>query len=288
MRSIGHYWEQVKTLAGGLACIEDGVHVFKTRTDILFLGGDETVQDIVSKHVGFPAQLEGFKQRIWIPSFVGLQPFFMADQCFLGLAEDLRKFLAYDATFEASGVHIPLFPGSQTHPSAASAEIRFWITPFVHKFGQLREYLDVIPYSMNGYAHYPALQEYQLQSEHYQEYLALYWQVLSRLFQVSEGSFVIAHGLDAEGRVIVRAKSHAHNPPDFIQAACHLETPFPVSFSSDQGLASFLLGDARAPFFQIYSQAASRSAHYAYTPDRRDGFQRYKDELSRLAAFPHP
>jgi hypothetical protein len=285
VRSIGHYWEQVKTLQGGLACIEDGVHVFKTRTDMLFFEGDETVRGLVSKNVGFPSGMEGFSEKIWIPSFVGVQPFFMADQCFLGLAEDLRKFIAYDATFESSGVHVPLFPGSQTHPSAASAEIRFWITPFLHKFQFLREYLDIVPYSMNGYPHYPALQEYQLQSGLYQEYLAVYWQVLHRLFRVSEGSFVISNGLDEQGRIIVRAKAHTHNPDDFIHAVRHLESPFPVSFSSDQSLSNFLCGDATAPFFEVYSQAASRVSVYAYSAERRDGYRRYKQELAQLAGF---
>ena len=288
VRSIGHYWEQIKTLQGGLACIEDGVHVFKTRTDMLFFEGDETVREIISKNVGFPSELEGFRERIWIPSFVGVQPFFMADQCFLGLAEDLRKFIAYDATFESSGVHIPLFPGSQTHPSAASAEIRFWITPFFQKFPLLREYLDIVPYSMNGYPHYPALQEYQLQSGFYQEYLAVYWQVLHRLFRVSEGRFVISNGLDEQGRIIVRAKSHTHDPADFIHAVRHLESPFPVSFSSDHGLSTFLGADARAPFFDVYSRAASRVSTYAYSVERREGYHRYKQELAQLAGFSQP
>jgi len=36
IRSVGNYWEQLRTLDRGLQEIEDGTLVFKTRTDLVF------------------------------------------------------------------------------------------------------------------------------------------------------------------------------------------------------------------------------------------------------------
>ncbi|MEY3200948.1 MAG: hypothetical protein RIR70_498 [Pseudomonadota bacterium] len=284
LRSVGNYWDQIKTLETGLECIEDGVHVFKTRTDMLFANAGDTLAQIIADNIAIPCGVEGFRHRIWIPSFVALQPFFMADQCFFGLAEDLRQLINYDASIEARGIDIPLFPGSATHPAAASAEIRLWITPFLARYPQLREYLNVFPFSMNGHPHYPAIQQFQLQSSFYQEYLAIYWQLLARIFRVSPGHFVIAQGLDDEGRVIVRARSHDNPLPDFIDGAFTLKTPFPVSCSCDQGLHRFLASGLQAPYFAEFSSAASRVLDYRQTPERRDGFRSYLNALSEVAA----
>jgi len=284
MRSVGNYWDQIKTLETGLERIEDGVHVFKTRTDMLFTDASETLAKIIAANIAIPCGIQGFRNRIWIPSFVALQPFFMADQCFFGLAEDLRQFINYDASIEARGIDIPRFPGSATHPSAASTEIRLWITPFLARYPQLREYLNVFPFSMNGYPHYPTIQKFQLQSRFYQEYLAIYWQVLTRIFRISAGRFVIAQGLDHEGRVIIRSRSHDNPLPDFINGALTLKTPFPVSCSCDLGLQRFISSGIAKTYFPEFSSAASRVLDYHHTPARRDAFRSYLKALSEVAA----
>jgi hypothetical protein len=255
---------------------------------MLFANASETLAEIIAANIAIPCGVEGFRHRIWTPSFVALQPFFMADQCFFGLAEDLRQFINYDASIEARGIAIPLFPGSATHPAAASAEIRLWITPFLARYPQLREYLNVFPFSMNGYPHYPLIQQFQLQSQFYQEYLAIYWQVLTRIFRISPGQFVIAQGLDDEGHVIIRARSHDNPLPDFIDGALTLKTPFPVSCSCDQGLHRFISGGVAKPYFPEFSSAASRVLDYHQTPARRDAFRSYLNALSEVAASPAP
>jgi hypothetical protein len=285
VRSCGNYWEQVKTLQGGLERIEDGVLMFKTRTDMLFYGGDDTVANIVAQNQGFPCHALGIQHKIWIPSFVALQPFFMADQCFMGLAEDFRRFLRFDADVEAQGIPVALYPGSLTHPAAASAEIRFWLQPFLEQFEVLRTYRKVWPHSMNGHPQYPALQAFQLDSPIYQEYLAVYWSILNTAFRVSEGKFCIVNSIDAQGKVIVRANAHSNNSAEFVADALNLKTPYPVSFSSDVGLKR-LIETVADPFrLVVYEPAWQRVKEFAHTAERIQSFDNY---LTQLTALAHP
>jgi hypothetical protein len=283
VRSCGNYWEQVKTLQGGVERIEDGVLMFKTRTDMLFYGGDDTVANIVSQNQGFPCHAFGIKHRIWIPSFVALQPFFMADQCFMGLADDFRRFMRFDADVEAQGIKVALYPGSLTHPAAASAEIRFWLQPFLEQFEVLRSYRKVWPHSMNGHPQYPALQALQLGSPIYQEYLAVYWSILYAAFRVSEGKFCIVNTIDAQGKVIVRANAHSNNSAEFVTDALDLKTAYPVSFSSDIGVRRLIENGSDVFRLKVYEPAWQRVREFSNTPERIQAFDKYLHQLTELA-----
>jgi len=288
LRSCGNYWEQVKTLQGGLEQIEDGVLMFKTRTDMLFYGGDDTVADIVSQNQGFPCHAFGITHRIWIPSFVALQPFFMADQCFMGMAQDFRRFLRFDADIEAQGTLVALYPGSLTHPAAASAEIRFWLQPFLEQFEVLRNYRKVWPHSMNGHPQYPELQALQMRSPIYQEYLAVYWSILYTSFRVSEGRFCIVNSIDAQGQVVVKANAHSNNSEAFTADALNLKTPFPVSFSSDIGLRRLIETDFDPYRQEIYEPAWQRVKDFSNSAERIQAFDSYLQQLTKLAYPNHP
>jgi hypothetical protein len=283
VRSCGNYWEQVKTLQGGVEQIEDGVLMFKTRTDMLFYGGDDTVADIVTQNQGFPCHAFGIKHRIWIPSFVALQPFFMADQCFMGLAEDFRRFLRFDSDVEAQGISVALYPGSKTHPAAASAEIRFWLQPFLEQFEVLRSYRKVWPHSMNGHPQYPKLQAFQFGSPIYQEYLAVYWTILYETFRVSEGKFCIVNTIDAQGKVIVRANAHSNNSQEFVADALNLKTPYPVSFSTDIGLKRLIETGTDSFRLNMYEPANQRVREFKYSPERIQSFDNYLKQLTDIA-----
>lgn len=282
IRSVGNYWEQVKTLESGLNEIEDSVNVFKTRTDILYFGGIETIKKIVKDNVGVPSGRHGFKQKIWIPSLVAFWPFFMADQCFLGLTADLRRFIRYDAAVEAKSIEIAMFPGSTSHFSAASPEIRFWIQPFIDEYPLLREYGDIWPYSMNGYPVYPAIQEYLLNSPLYQEYLAVYWKIVCDAFLVSEGKFCIAQGIDENSQVQIRARSPENNSINLYEEASQLKIPFPVSFSTDAGVRLLAEGGQNVAFREEFRQAWNRVQSYSRTEDRIRQFGTLKRNLLSL------
>jgi hypothetical protein len=283
IRSCGNYWEQVKTLQSGLEQIEDGVMLFKTRTDMLFYGADDTVANIVAQNQGFPCHSFGIKHKIWIPSFVAMQPFFMADQCFMGLADDFRRFMRFDADVEAQGISISLYPGSVTHPAAASAEIRFWLQPFLEQFEVLRSYRKVWPYSMNGYSHYPSLQTFQLSSPIFQEYLAVYWSILHGAFRVSEGNFCIVNAIDAHGNAIVRANAHSNNSIEFVTDALDLKTPYPVSFSTDLGLKRLIETSNDGFRRSIFEPAWQRARDFKNTDERIQMFEKYLNQLTHLA-----
>ena len=283
VRSCGNYWEQVKTLQGGLEQIEDGILVFKTRTDILFYGGDETVAAIVTQNLGCTCNLYGLKHKIWIPSFVALQPFFMADQCFMGLADDFRKFLRFDADIEAQGVEVALYPGSLTHPAAASAEIRFWLQPFLEQFEVLRSYRKIWPLSMNGFPHYPEIQAFNMKSEIYLEYLSIYWTILNSAFQVSEGKFCIVNSIDKEGNAIVRANSHSNNSIEFIADAISLVTPYPISFSTGAGLKRMIDSENDTFVLNVYESAYQRAINYSLSTERILAFDTYLKQLIAIA-----
>ena len=207
----------------------------------------------------------------------------MADQCFLGLTDDFRRFLRFDADIEAQNINVPFYPGSKTHPAAASAEIRFWLQPFLEQFEALRSYRKVWPHSMNGHPHYPEIQAFHLNSPIYQEYLSIYWSILNSSFRVSEGKFCIVNGLDTDGKYIVRANSHSNNSLLFINDAVNLITPYPVSYSTDLGLKRMLDTSDDLYRHSVYEPAFLRATSFKLTPERMSNFDAYFKDLISIA-----
>jgi hypothetical protein len=283
VRSQWNYWEQIKTLDCGLMQIEDGVYVFKTRCDLIIPNGEDFLPAFLTSKIGVVADCYGLKYKIWIPSFVPAQPFFMADQCYMGSAEDLRRFLIYDASYEASGTSIPFYPGSTSHPSAAATETRFWISPFLNAFPILREYLYVLPFSMNGFDFYKKIEDFQFDSSIYLEYVSLYWHIVSRTFQISALPFVLGHSIEESGRVTYRAKSHDFAADNFIEDVLSRHKIFPISVSDDAGFHRFLAGRIESDFYRAFQQALSRALNHAHTPSRRAAFLHYLSRLSEVA-----
>ena len=283
IRSVGNYWEQLITLDRGLMQIEDDTLVFKTRSDLLFLNGARTVEGILDSNSNRWCHSMGISHRIWIPSFVAFQPFFMADQCYLALSQDLRKFVRYDAQIEALETPIPLYPGSPTHPSAASAEIRFWIQPFMDLFPVLRHYRDSWPLSSNGHPAHVEVNKLNLGTSVFKQWLSLYWHILDSCFRISEGSFVLAAGLDSSSNVVVRARSHSNNSDKLVLDGMSPVNNFPVSFSSDSGLKSFMLSDeSRSP--PLYYHLHLRQAfNYSYDKGYMDALRSYTQGLVAIS-----
>ncbi len=166
---------------------------------------------------------------------------------------------------------------------AASAEIRFWIQPFLDLFPALRGYQAVWPHSMNGYLHYQALQDYNLDSPIYQEYLALYWKALHTAFRVSEGRFCLVHEIGSDGKITVRANAHSNNSLDFIEDALPARNHFPVSYSTDLGLRRFVETGGHEFHARVFCPALERAARHRYTPERAREYRDYLAGLERLA-----
>jgi hypothetical protein len=246
-KSQGNYLQQVTTFKTGLDSIEDGVYVFKTRPDLIFknlhctmknaldgISGKFSALDIIFNHTSTNQD----RRKIWVPSFVAAQPFFIADQTFMGMSQDLRSFLFHSGRYDTIITHVPNHPGSATHPSAALAETQFWISPFLAKYPLLHNYLDLLPYSFNGYQFYEVLEKYLFSVELYQWILAIYWVQLMKTFYVSPGDFVIANGLADDGRIIVRAKSHTRKSENLIFDLASRNHRFPFSYSDTDALKS--------------------------------------------------
>ena len=281
--SVGNYFEQVKTLDGGLSVVEDDVWVFKTRADLIFEENAEShILAILASIVGQSCGKYGFAGKIWAPAFVALQPFFIGDQCYCGLSQDLRRFIRYDAEVEALGTEVAKFPGSATHPAAAAAEIRFWMEPFRTLFPVLAEYRHVWPHAMNGHPIFLALQQHHLASPLYQEYLAIYWTMLHDIFVISEGRFVLAQALLPNGRIVIRATSHAHVVEPFLADALSSMVPFPVSYSNDGSLTAFV--EAGGGFDFSMAEAFARAVNWRQTPDRMAAFNAYLASIQQIRA----
>lgn len=285
LRSYGNFFDQMKTLAGALNHIEDGAWVLKLRTDLLFYDSDATIRNLVETYVGLPANGYDFLHRIWIPFFSPRQAFFMADHCYMGRAGDLRRFVQYDAHFEAQGIDIPAHGTSSRHVAAASPEIRLWIAPFLHRYPLLRAYLDTLPYTMNGHATFRSVQDFQLHHPLHQEFLALYWDIVDRVFQVGPGKYILCTGQDHEGRLLARASAPDNYQQDFIADA---ESPSgiaqrdPAHFSNCESLRRFLHNGAH-PARPEFAAALVRAREHVHTPGRYQAFQAYLTQLQAVA-----
>jgi hypothetical protein len=283
VRSHWNFWEQLLTLEYGLNAIEDDVYVFKSRCDLFIPDAINAIPLLLKLNKEITCNAFGIKNKIWIPSFVPAQPFFLADQCYFGLSQDLRKFLNYDASYEVKNVNIPLYPGSETHPSAAATESRFWSSVFLHQFPILREYLEVLPYSMNGYSHYNDLERFQLENNFYQEYLSIYWYIVSQVFRVSSLQFYLCHSLDPKGNLVIRAKSHDFEAKNFMKDVFTENKNYPTSISKDYGFQKFVRGEDDNEYYSKYQKALRRALNYSKSRDRKYKFSLYLAELSKIA-----
>jgi hypothetical protein len=282
LRSVGNYWEQLRTLDRGLQEVEDGTLVLKTRADLVFLDGSRSIEKVLDATQGRWCHSLGLKHKIWIPSFVAFQPFFMADQCYLGLSDDLRKFVRYDAQLEAWDQQVAMFPGSKTHPSAASAEIRFWIQPFLDQFPVLFHYRHSWPHSLNGFPEHSLVHKTNLDSSLFNMWLAVYWHVMSCCFIVSEGNFLLGAGVDENSTILVRARSHSNNSENFIDDAINPVNNFPVSYSTDRGLKKFLSEQPASDFLCRYERALHEANSHQYDSHFIEQLGKYIEEIMCL------
>ena len=174
VRGIGHIWPQTLALDVGLQCFDDHEPVLKTRTDLWM---DPT---LIRELAAGPAMREPptlsevvFEQRVWVPWFELTKPFYLADECFAGLAGDLRKLINYDESYSLLydiGCGI-------TH-------IRRFLPAFRANFPVLQRFLDTYTdaghFSPDRWARVTEL----LQDDRYLDVLAAYYQILAGAFRI--------------------------------------------------------------------------------------------------------
>ncbi len=96
-------WCQMKNLEVGLNSIESGKFVLKTRADVYieprFIEKLAREKETLLKITKSLPNGNVFKYKIWVPWFELAKPFFMADECFFGLKEDLKKLYNYNKDY---------------------------------------------------------------------------------------------------------------------------------------------------------------------------------------------
>lgn len=96
-------WHQMKALEAGLKNVKDGVFVLKSRSDVYI--NPQFIEKLVKekeKLLKISKDLPKgniFKYKVWVPWFELTKPFFMADECFFGLKEDLSKLYNYNKDY---------------------------------------------------------------------------------------------------------------------------------------------------------------------------------------------
>jgi len=96
-------WHQMKALENGLRSVENRRFVLKSRSDVYInpkfiekLALEK--QDLLKIKKSLPNG-DVFKFKVWVPWFELTKPFFMADECFFGLKEDLEKLYNYSKDY---------------------------------------------------------------------------------------------------------------------------------------------------------------------------------------------
>ena len=96
-------WRQMKSLEVGLNGVENGKFVLKTRSDVYIekkfiekLAREKEALLKISKDL---PRGNVFRYKVWVPWFELTKPFFMADECFFGHKDDLKKLYNYNKDY---------------------------------------------------------------------------------------------------------------------------------------------------------------------------------------------
>lgn len=96
-------WRQMRSFEVGLKSVENGRFVLKTRSDVYvnpkFIEKLAREKESLLKIKKNLPMGNIFKFKVWVPWFELTKPFFMADECFFGLKEDLEKLYNYDKDY---------------------------------------------------------------------------------------------------------------------------------------------------------------------------------------------
>ncbi len=169
-------FHQMISFESGLQNFADDSYVLKTRPDVYIktefirmLASDENFLDIPNTGPGVI-----FKKKIWIPWFEITKPFYMGDEAFFGLNEDMKNLVNYDVSYDI-----------KYKSDAGIGHIRRYIHPFLKDYPSLQEYLGCgVKTGHNTDRRFDILRR-NMQSDHYWEHLALYYLIVNKHFRIS-------------------------------------------------------------------------------------------------------
>ncbi|MEK6858824.1 MAG: hypothetical protein AABX53_02850 [Nanoarchaeota archaeon] len=200
-------WRQMKGLEVGLTHIAKGTFVLKTRSDTYiepqFIKKLATEKETLLKITKNLPKGNVFKCKVWVPWFELTKPFFMADECFFGLKEDLEKLYNYNKDyFEkydlGTDVHhvmrfiepflakYPFFTSSMSRYRKDRAMKNFLKRNFPKMYEQLKHFSFIKKASERNRF---AILNARLEDQDYLDLLAAYYYVLYSHFYIDLVSF---------------------------------------------------------------------------------------------------
>jgi hypothetical protein len=292
---MGNVFQQILSLDRALDVIDDDALVLKTRPDVVFLeiGAMQSVivraTEMIEKHVR-SQNIKGLFEKIWIPFFVPMIPFFAADQIFFGTARALRKFSFYDMFTEAYQILDQRYSqdpgGGQT-----AQEIRRFLAPFASQYPVLREYRFVWPKLALSTTMLPHVCHYNINSPFYREYLAVW-------LKTANEAFFIGDVPEANGKVgIIRDAAHRSATqlsliegdalPEDLGARLAIPgfgSPMPQVAFSGRWLQKLIDAPEKDPLGEsMFREPLARAESYHNTDERRKLFSSYLKGLWALA-----
>lgn len=201
----GNIWKQMKALDEGLKKIDKNSFILKTRSDVYI--NPDFLRKIFSQQGLFKITKNlpngnVFKAKIWVPWYEITRPFYMADECFFGLKEDIRLLVNYenkyfsDYVLGPGGPHIMRFihPFLEKYPVLYDSLTKYSdeseLKRVIRKFSRKVFSLDKFKFlkRLNEKNRFNLLSK-RLSDESYIKYLAASYTILNSHFYISSGSF---------------------------------------------------------------------------------------------------
>jgi len=204
-RGHGSIWCQMLALEKGLNSLEKNNFVLKTRTDVYIK--TEFLEKLFNRQKKFDIVNDlpkgnVFEKKIWVVWFELTRPFYMADECFFGKRDDLKKLVNYDKSFDTVHkvgpglAHIRRFihPFLKQYPILESSlgkhnphsPLRIKLTNFSSKYFDLRKITPLR--KLNEARRFKSLKN-KLKNQEYLDCLAAYYSILHSHFYVDGNSF---------------------------------------------------------------------------------------------------
>ncbi len=168
-------FHQMKALELGLDHLDGCGLVLKTRADV-YVRPEFLERLAADSHYLEPdrgSDLAVFERKIWVPWFEITKPFYMGDECFFGLASDLRKLINYDVSYDV-----------KYDMDAGRGHIRRFIHPFLPHFPILADYLSFGAKTGHNTAERFAILRRNMETQVFWDCLATYYLIVKKCFRI--------------------------------------------------------------------------------------------------------
>lgn len=175
---IGNVWHQMKAQQTAVDAVPVDRLVLKTRPDVDL--SETLMQRLFSGEIDLslpqlPSMMpQVVKARLWVPWFEISKPFYMADECFCGLREDVMRLANFDARFDVLWA-----------VDTARSHMRRFSHPFLPVCPFFERYLADYGLSYQSDPIGLTLLQHRLTSPVYATFLAAWYRILNNYFRVA-------------------------------------------------------------------------------------------------------